>query len=66
YLPETAEEAEIFLTDLSGRKIRSFPLREAGYGKVVIESNTLPAGNYIYSLVIDGAVWQSLQMVLTK
>jgi len=31
-----------------------------------VEGDALPAGKYTYSLLLDGAVWQSLPMVLTR
>lgn len=66
YVPETFGKAEIVVLDQTGRKVRSLRIDQAGYGKVVLQARSLSAGVYTYSLVIDGAVWQSLPMVVTK
>lgn len=66
YVPESVTQAEIVVFDQNGKKVRTFVLDRAGYGKVTLEGGALPAGNYTYSLLLDGVVWRSLPMVLTR
>lgn len=66
YLPDAVERAEIQVFDVTGRKIITLPIEHQGYGKVTIDAGTLMTGTYRYSLVIDGAIWESLPMVVTK
>ena len=66
YIPETVARAEIVVFDQNGKKVRTFVLDQAGYGKVTLEGGALPAGNYTYTLRLDGGVWRSLPMVLTR
>jgi hypothetical protein len=66
YLPDAAKRAEIQVFDAAGQKVRTLPIEYQGYGKLTIEAGILTAGTYSYALVIDGAIWQSLPMVVTK
>lgn len=66
YVPGTVAKAEIAVFDQQGKKVRTFALDGAGYGQVALEAGTLPAGNYTYSLLLDGAIWRSLPLVLTR
>ncbi len=66
YVPGTVAKAEIAVFDQQGKKVRTFALDRGGYGQVALEAGTLPAGNYTYSLLLDGAIWRSLPLVLTR
>jgi hypothetical protein len=66
YVPGTVAKAEIVVFDQQGKKVRTFALDRGGYGQVALEAGTLPAGNYTYSLLLDGAIWRSLPLVLTR
>jgi hypothetical protein len=66
YLPETVQNAEIFISDQHGKMVRSYPLKGTGNGKLTVETGKLPTGAYFYSLVIGGVVWNSLPMILAK
>lgn len=66
YIPKTVTRAEIVVFDQNGKKVRTFVLDQAGYGKVTLKGGALPAGNYTYALQLDGALWRSLPMVLTQ
>jgi hypothetical protein len=66
YLPEMVRNAEIFIYDQHGKMLRSYPLKQTGFGKLTVETENLTTGAYFYSLVIDGVVWKSLPMILAK
>jgi len=63
-LPAAFSTAQIRVTDINGKQVRSYDLKE--FSRVVIKAAELSAGTYTYSLVIDGVKVDSKQMVLTK
>ncbi len=65
-LPQSFTSADIYLYDMSGTQLDAFPLSAAGYGTVTINGGQLRAGLYLYALVVDGALIETKQMVLTK
>jgi len=66
YLSTNVSTAHLHITDLTGKTLQSFDLTTKGIGKVMLNGGQLPAGTYVYTLVIDGVVIDTKQMVLTK
>ncbi len=66
YLPSNINRAQMVLTNSNGQVLKTFQLKGTGFGRVIVEANAMPAGNFNYSLVIDGKVIQSKRMVLTQ
>ncbi|MDP5169682.1 MAG: tail fiber domain-containing protein [Bacteroidia bacterium] len=66
FLPQRAGDAAIYVFDLQGRMIRSYPITEAGAGKITIQASELTAGMYVYTLAVNGAEVQSRRMILTE
>lgn len=66
YLPATVQTAEILITDKLGNSIKKVALTATGKGTVEINSSTLPAGTYQYSLYINGNITDSKQMMVSK
>jgi Chaperone of endosialidase/Secretion system C-terminal sorting domain len=64
-LPKNTNNAKIAVFDLNGTLKMQFNSL-SGVSKVVINGNSLPAGMYIYSLLIDGNEVLSKKMILTK
>jgi trimeric autotransporter adhesin len=64
YLPENSGEAHIIITDMRGIRVRSFEINERGQGQVIISSESLPTGTYVYSLMVNNRVVDSKRMVL--
>lgn len=65
-LPANFSSAHLKIINGSGTEIKVIQLRESGYHKLELEAGILSAGNYYYSLVIDGKVIDIKTMVLTK
>ncbi|MBI4932032.1 MAG: tail fiber domain-containing protein, partial [Bacteroidetes bacterium] len=65
YLPASVSNAEIIFTDMLGRIINKMKL-VSGYGTVAVDTQSLPNGNYIYSLVVDGKVIDTKKMIKSK
>lgn len=66
YLPETVQKAQIHIMDLTGKTLKTFELSQKGIGKVHLNGGQFTVGSYAYSLVIDGKVVDTKQMILTK
>jgi uncharacterized phage infection (PIP) family protein YhgE len=66
YIPSTAKNSSIMISDLNGRVVKTFQNISAGFGTVNINGGELAAGNYEYTLFIDGNKIDTKQMVLTK
>ena len=66
FIPTDATCANIFVFNLTGELMQSYPIHAFGNGQVVISGSTLNAGMYIYSLVVDEQIVGTKRMVLTK
>ena len=66
YIPSQTTNAIIRISNLNGSVIEEVQVEEAGEGTLQIEAGSLSAGNYTYTLMVDGKVVDTKQMVLTK
>jgi len=51
---------------LNGVELMSFPIVQTGYSSVIVYASALPAGMYLYTLVVDGVIVDTKRMILTK
>lgn len=65
-LPQKFATAQILITDKSGKTIKQLNISGAGKGVVNVEASALSAGTYNYSLIVDGKIISTKQMILTK
>ena len=65
-LPEASTRAALFIYNLQGEQLKRIDIADKRRKSVELDGNTLPAGLYLYSLVVDGKVSDTKQMVLTK
>ena len=65
FLPANTQTASIQVTAIDGKLLGTIPITEKGAGRVTIKSQAYPAGTYFYSLVIDGQIVTTKQMVLS-
>ncbi|MDR1562580.1 MAG: tail fiber domain-containing protein [Dysgonamonadaceae bacterium] len=63
-LPEDATDAAIYISDLSGKLLKTLPATDSGV--VTLKGSDLKAGIYAYSLVVDGVIIDTKKMLLTK
>lgn len=63
-IPETTNKAMLFIYDMNGKKIKQIDVLERGDVEVVITSEGLEAGMYLYSLIADGKIVNTKRMVL--
>jgi len=65
-LPETVASAQLYICNMTGALLKTIPLNQRGPGNVNINGNELNAGMYLYSLVTDGKIVDTKQMLLTE
>jgi len=65
-LPQKFTTAQILITDKNGKTLKQQSISGSGKGTMNVDASTLVAGAYNYSLIVDGRVISSKQMVLTK
>lgn len=66
YVPNSATNANLFVFNLIGELLQTYPIGTFGSGQVTINGSTLNAGMYIYSLVVDEQIIDTKRMILTK
>ena len=64
-IPSTTTNAKLLITDIKGSVIKTFSLAR-GSSQITIDSNTLAAGTYTYSLWIDHQQVDSKKMVIAR
>lgn len=65
-LPQKFTHAQIIFTDNTGKTVKQISLAGPGKGKINIDASLFASGTYSYSLVIDGKVINTKQMVFMK
>jgi hypothetical protein len=65
-LPQTYSSAKIIVTDNSGKTLKELSINAKGKGSLNIDASTLASGAYQYSLIVDGRLIDTKQMVLAK
>jgi hypothetical protein len=66
FVPIDVQHAMIQLTAADGKVLGRLNIAETGNGQVNIKTETYPAGTYFYSLLLDGQVFETKRMVLTR
>ncbi|MEM9885091.1 MAG: tail fiber domain-containing protein [Bacteroidota bacterium] len=66
FIPENVQNAALHITNTNGETIKVININQKGQGQVTLEAYTLSAGNYFYSLVLDGKILETKQMILVK
>jgi len=61
-----ARSVSIKVYNLEGQQVASFQNLSAGQGEVQLQSQQLPAGTYIYHLIVDGEAIDSKRMLVAQ
>jgi hypothetical protein len=64
YIPTTIKKAQLRISSVNGKTLKIENLSGRAAGQIQIETKNFPAGNYIYSLVLDGKVVASKKMAV--
>ncbi len=66
FVPQSVANATLYVYDLQGKQVKSISVTGRGATFETIHGSELQAGLYIYSLVTDGKLVGSKQMMLTE
>lgn len=64
-IPTNTQRAELRISDVSGRVLKSIVIDQRGEGQTRLEAQSLSPGTYVYSLVLDGRILETKKMILT-
>ena len=64
-LGESVESASLFIYDMNGKQVKSFDLSKRRHSQISILGGEMDPGIYVYSLVADGLLIGTKQMILT-
>ncbi|MBC7921558.1 MAG: tail fiber domain-containing protein [Ferruginibacter sp.] len=62
-IPKAAGRAQLKLFSTTGQELHTFELTERGSGQVTVPAKLLPAGTYLYRLLVDGQSRQARKLV---
>jgi hypothetical protein len=65
-IPNDYNRAVLNIYSSDGTELKSFPITKGGSGEITIEANSLSAGIYSYTLIVDDASSDVKQMIVTK
>jgi len=65
-VPASSQNAELKIYASDGKEVKSFNISEKGVGQIEINANSLAAGIYNYTLILDGKAIDSKQMILIR
>lgn len=65
YLPLNITTAKIYLYNMQGIQIKSYPINEPANGNILIQASELVPGMYLYTLIADGKEIDTKKMILT-
>ncbi|MFK7935084.1 MAG: T9SS type A sorting domain-containing protein [Saprospiraceae bacterium] len=66
FLPEATQTAQLQINDQNGRVLKVEMLQGNGHGQITLDAKALPQGTYSYSLLVDGQLVETKQMILAK
>ena len=65
-LPTTFSSAQIIVTDITGKTLKTINVSGNGKGVLHLDASTLSSGSYNYSLYVNGKLIGSKKMILSK
>lgn len=65
-IPESVGNAQLYICNMNGSLLKTIPINQRGTGSITISGNEFNAGMYLYSLVDDGKIVDTKQMLLTQ
>ena len=65
-IPENTISAKLFIHDMQGAELKSYDITTKGAGSIIIQGSELPAGMYLYTLVVDNKIIDTKRMILIK
>ncbi|MCF6356441.1 MAG: T9SS type A sorting domain-containing protein [Draconibacterium sp.] len=65
-IPQTVQNAQLHICNMVGTLLKTITINQRGTGQEIISANEFNAGMYLYSLVTDGRIIDTKQMLLTE
>ena len=65
-IPDYINTANIQITSFNGTVVKRISLENTGAGELVLQTEIFSTGIYYYSLVLDGVVFETKQMIITR
>lgn len=65
-IPASSKNAMIVIKTTDGKQVQSYNINSTGAYTLTVHGGSLPAGQYMYSLIVDGKILDTKQMVLTR
>ena len=65
-VPIEAQQASIYIYNMVGEQLSKYDISTFGEGNITISANELYAGTFLYSLVVDGKLIDTKQMIITQ
>jgi hypothetical protein len=66
YLPSNTNDAMMRIADITGKVVNEYLLEGEGFGQVEFKDSEISNGTYLYSLIVNGHVIDTKQMVLSR
>jgi len=66
FIPEGIKKAVLSITSIDGKVVKEVAIQARGEGQTTFDATTLGSGTYQYSLILDGKLLDTKQMVLMK
>ena len=66
FLPNNAGEATLYIYNMQGSQIASYPINHTGHGSITINGGELNPGMYFYTLIAGDAEVDTKRMILTE
>ena len=63
-IPTDAKSAQLCIYDMTGRQVRQLPIDARGATSVSVAAVGMPAGMYLYSLIVDDSLIDTKRMVV--
>jgi hypothetical protein len=65
-IPESVQNTQLHICNMNGTLLKTLQINQKGTGNVIVNANEFVAGMYLYSLVCDGKIVDTKQMLLTE
>ena len=65
-IPENSNTAKLLIHDMQGAEIKSYTITAKGAGNIIVQAHELPAGMYMYTLLVNNTIIDTKKMILTK
>ena len=66
YVPQNFINAQLKIYSAQGVEMKTYIIQQSGKGELTVEANSLAAGIYSYTLIVDGNAADVKQMIVTK